>query len=98
MLDDDPEVAALRASLRQSRRKQALGLMALGIVLIAAGVIMVWQLGRAREATSGDAASGTMVSIVFAAAGLAGLIGLALVGTAIFVLIRTRSGVTEQDH
>lgn len=94
---EDPDLDQLREAMRKGRRQQAFRLGAIGLALSFAGGCALWRGTWAHDLAAGDTAGSTLVSLALAAAGMAGALGLLLLGLAGYVLAKTRSGVTERD-
>ncbi|MBS2030972.1 MAG: hypothetical protein JST54_23925 [Deltaproteobacteria bacterium] len=85
---DEPELEAVREAIRASRRRSAWWLMGAGLVLVGGGLAALLGGGSARGAA--DEAGSWVASIVVTTGCGAALVGLGLVGTAVFVLVKSR--------
>lgn len=88
----DPELAIVRELLRQGRRRTAWRLLAAGGVTAALGGGVLALAGRAAPVSAAGEVSLQLTGVITVAAGLTALVGLGLVGTALYVLARSRPG------
>jgi hypothetical protein len=86
----DPELQAVRELVRLGRRRTAWRLLAAGMAMVAAGVAVLALTGVPSETGAGGEVGIQLTGVLTAAAGLTALIGAGLVGTALYVLARSR--------
>src|SRR5437868_5326739 len=88
---EDPELVEVRQALQRGRRAQAFRLLAAGLALTVVAGAALTRSPWARNAAAGDVAGTSLVSLLTYAAALFALLGLGLVGIAIFALVQNKA-------
>ena len=87
----DPELQAIRALLQAQRRRTAWRLLASGLAMVGVAGAVLALSHPTTELPPSVQVPIPLTGVLTAAAGLTALIGVGLVGTALYALARTRS-------